>query len=157
MLAGSAVYPAVAAERNTDLLAALGALGVGFLLVGTLVRLSEAIPVALALVGAEYAVFLALREDAGIDTSAPLMAGALVLAAEIAHSGIEPPLATASPGLRALRAAKALALGAGGAGVGALLLYLSVADVRSGLILELLGIAAAVTALALVALLARRA
>lgn len=156
MLAGAAAYPVAVADRYADKLAVLGALGVGVLLLGTAVRLAEAIPAGLTVVGAEYAVFLVLRED-GLDAAAPLVAGALVLAAEIAYSAVEPPLAPASLALRALRTARVLALTAGGAGVGALLLYLSVADVGSGLVLELLGIAAAASALALVALLARHA
>lgn len=157
MLAAAAAYPVAAVERHADQIAALGALGVGVLLLGTAVRFSVAIPVGLALVGAEYAGFLALREGSGVHPSAPLVAGALVLAAEVAYSAMEPPLAAASPALRALRAARLLALAVGGAGVAALVLYVSVADVRTGLALELTGVVAATSVLALLAWLARRA
>jgi hypothetical protein len=157
VLAAAAAYPVAAVDRHADQVAALGALGVGVLLLGTAVRLSEAIPVGLALVGAEYAGFLALREDSGVHPSAPLVAGALVLAAELAYSAVEPPLAAASLALRVLRATRILALAVGAAGVAALVLYVSVADVQTGLALELTGIVAATSVLALLAWLARRA
>jgi hypothetical protein len=155
VLAAAAAYPAAAVDRHADQVAALGALGVGVFLLGTAVRFSEAIPVGLALVGAEYAGFVALREDSGVHPSAPLVAGALVLAAEVAYSAVEPPLAAASLALRALRAARILALAVGSAGVAALVLYVSVADVQTGLALELTGIVAATSVLALLAWLAR--
>lgn len=127
------------------------------MLVGAALRLMEAVPVALTLVAAEYATFLALREDGGIEAGAPVVAAGLVLAAELAYTAGEPPLAPASPGLRAWRALRLVAPAAGGAAVAAVLLYLSVADIEAGLAVELLGIVAAAAALGLVASLARRA
>ncbi len=144
------------AERGTGILTALAATGVGAVLVGAVIRVAETIPAGIALVAAEYAVFLLLEHE-GLDPAAPLVAGALVLSAELAHSAVEPPLVRAGPGLRARRAARLAGITLAAAAISLLVLGVSVGEVRSGLGVELLGIAAAVAAVGLVALLARRA
>jgi hypothetical protein len=150
-LAAPAAY--AAAEPG---LALLGAVGVGVLLAGTAVRVAEAIPVGLTLVGVEYSLFLVL-DDRAIDQAAPLVAGGLLLAAELAHSALDPPLAATSTGLRALRLLRLTGVVVAGAAVAALVLYVAEADARAFPALEALGVLAAVAAAGLLALLARKA
>lgn len=133
----------------------LGAAGVGAVLVGSVLRVAEAVPAGIGVVGAEYAAFLLLEHEE-LELAAPLVAAALVLSAELAHSALEPPLVRAGFVLGSLRAARVAARVAGAAGIAVLVLAVSATEIRSGLAVELLGIVAAVTAIGLVALLAIR-
>jgi hypothetical protein len=85
----------------------------------------------------------------------PLVAAALIVAAELGYSALEPPLVPAPPGIRFRRAARSLALVAGGVAVSALVLFVSVADLGNSAGLQLVGLAAAVAAVGLLAVLAR--
>jgi hypothetical protein len=147
-------YAAAASDRAAGLLAALGGTGVAILALGAMARVPEAVPAGIVLVAAEYAVFLAVRGDA-VDAAAPLVAGALVLAGELAYSALEPPLAPAPAVLRVWRALRSVVTVAGAALVAALVLLAAVAGVGSGTAFQLLGIVAAVAAAGLLALLAR--
>ena len=155
MLAGPAAYPVLSSERGAGILAALAATGILALLAGAVLRVAEALTAAIALVGAEYAAFLVLDHET-LDPAAPLVAVALVLAAELGQTALEPPLVRAGAGLTVRRAARVGLRTAVAAAVALLVLAVSVARIRSGLGVELLGIAAAVAAIGLVALLARR-
>jgi hypothetical protein len=144
----------VAADRAAPLVAALGGLGVALVVLGASLRIPEALPAGIALVGAEYALFLALGDDT-VRLGVPLVAAALIVAAEFGYSALEPPLVPAPPGIRLRWAARSLALVAGGVAVSALVLFVSVADVGDSAGLRLIGLAAAVAAVGLLAALAR--
>lgn len=112
-------------------------------------------PIGLALVGASYGVYLALRNGA-VDASAPAVAAALFAAAELGFWSLE---RTPSPSEGTVLARRVGAL-AGGvlltALVGSLLLVLTT-GASGGVGLEAAGVAAAVLALAAIARLASRA
>jgi hypothetical protein len=147
-------YSTVAAESAPGLVAGVGVAGIAFLVAGASLGASDFVPAGIALVGAAYLLVVLFGGDA-VDLRAPLVAGALVLAAELAYSSLEPPLAPASRAFRALRSARAALTVAGAVLVAALVLVASVADVGSPAVLEAIGIASAVAALGLLAWLAR--
>ena len=153
-LAAPAVYAAVAADRAAALLGAIGGLGVALLLLGAALRLPEALPLGIALVGAEYGLFIALGEET-VRLGAPLVAGALILAAELGYSAVEPPLVRAPLDIKLRRVARLLALVAGGVAVSALVLAAAVAGVGGSAGLQLIGLAAAVATVGLLTVLAR--
>ena len=147
-LVALAAYPAAAADRLAGPLAAGGAAAVILLALGLATRLPLLVPPALALAGAEYVGVLYLGGDA---RALPIAAGGLVLAAELAYWALEPaPAAAAAP-----RAATVLLAAVAGGAAAALIASVSNEDVTGGLGLETAGVAAAVTALAVVVALAR--
>ena len=109
-------------------------------------RWAPLVQLALALVVGEYAAYLLERGD--VDERAPLVAAALLACGELAYTSLEPPARRTWP--------LALALVGGGAIVSALLLGAAGAGV-DGLAALVVGVAAAVGALALVARLAATA
>lgn len=118
-------------------------------------RWHDLLPWGIALLAAPYAVSLLVREG-GIDALAPLYAAGLLFTAELCYWATE---RTAGVGGREIVLARAgsllgLSLAAGGSAV----LVLAVSDVGGGggVALEVVGIAAAAGALALVAWLAWR-
>jgi hypothetical protein len=133
----------------------IGLAGIAFLLAGAALGASDLVPVGIALGGSAYLLFVLFGDD-GVDLRAPLVAGALVLSAELAYSALEPPLAPASAWLRALRAGRVALTVVGAVAVAGLVLVASVAEVGSAAVLEALGIVSAVGALGLLAWLARR-
>jgi hypothetical protein len=153
-LVGPVVYAAVAAERAAELVAVIGGFGIALVVVGAIVRIPEVLPLGLAFVGIEYGLFLTLG-DQPVAVGVPLIAAALLAGAELAYSALEPPLVPAPPALRVRRAARWVGLVGGGAGVAAVVLLVSVADLGGAAGLRLLGLAAAVATLGLLALLAR--
>jgi hypothetical protein len=144
----------VAADRAAPLVAALGGLGVALVVLGASLRIPEALPLGIALVGVEYGLFLALGDDT-VKLGVPLVAAALIVAAELGYSALEPPLVPAPLGIKLRRAARSLALVAGGVSASALALFVSVADLGNSAGLQLIGLAAAVAAVGLLAVLAR--
>jgi hypothetical protein len=150
------VYLALAADRAAQLVAGVGALGIALVVLGSAFGVAELLPVGIALVGVEYGVYLALGDDT-VKLGVPLIAAALLASAELGYAALEPPLVPASPGIRLKRALRSIALVVGGALVSALVLFASVADVGSGEGLRLVGLAAAIAAVALLAFLARTA
>jgi hypothetical protein len=136
------------------LVAAIGGFGIAVVVLGAAMRIAELLPVGIALVGAEYGVSLALGDDT-VRVGVPLVAGALLLAAELAYSALEPPLVPAPLGTKLLRVARSLALVAGGVAVSALVLFAAITDVGGAAGLRLIGLAAAVAAVGLLAVLAR--
>jgi hypothetical protein len=123
---------------------------------GLAVRIALAIPIAVALVGTEYVTLLGF-EGEGLDTRAPLVAAALLAVAELGYWSLElnGPVAD-EPGtyLRHLALLAALLLAVIGLGIPLLALVESVST--GGAAVDLLGAVAAVGALVLVALAARR-
>ncbi|HEU0337217.1 MAG TPA: hypothetical protein VFR43_11715 [Gaiellaceae bacterium] len=134
---------------------ALGALGALVLAVAAAAGWPAPIPVALVLLGGEYAVFLVVR-DPGIDGRAPLVAALLLVTAELAYWSLELRAAIAEEaGALARRVAFLLVLALLGMLLGAVMLALVGELGREGLWLEGLGAAAAVGALVLVLAAAR--
>jgi hypothetical protein len=126
------------------------------LVAGLALRLAVGIPIAVALLGAEYAALLGFEVEA-LDLRAPLVAAALAAVAELAYWSLElrgPVVDEAGTYLRRL------ALLAGGlvltVALGVGLLTLVEAVTAGGPALDLVGAAAAAGALALLALAARR-
>lgn len=136
-------------------MAAVGILGAAVLAVALVGRWPDVLPWAIALLGAQYAASLLLR-DGGIDPLAPLYAAALLATAEFAFWAFE-----AKPGLGgrpvvASRLARLLLLAVGSAVAGSVLLAASEGGAGSGFVLELSGLVAAAATLGLVTWLAWR-
>lgn len=123
---------------------------------GLALRVALAIPVAVALLGAEYVTLLGFEGEA-LDTRAPLVAAALLAVAELGFWSLElrrPVAEEAGTSLRRLALLAGLLLGVLALGV----VLLAVVDAVSagGPAVDLLGAVAAVGALALLAVAARR-
>ena len=98
---------------------------------------------------------LALGSDE-LDTWAPASAGFLLLVAELAWWSIEPRVpAWSEPWLAPLRLVSVLAICAAGAVLAAVVLVVASSGFRGGVVLELAGVLAAISALAVVAWVAR--
>jgi hypothetical protein len=137
----------------------VGAIGLGATLVlvlGLVLRNSGVLPWAVALAGAEYAAFLAIREGS-IDGWAPVYGAGLLLVSELAYWAIETPVRGPSgEGLTFRRTTLVVCACVAAVGVGGLILAMAELSVRGGLWLEALGIAAAVGSIAVLARLARQ-
>jgi hypothetical protein len=130
---------------------AVGGLALPVLLVGLLLRWSAPIAVAVALLGGQQAVRLALGPE-GLDSWTPLSAGALLLTAELALWSLEPRVrAWSQPGVALRRLGTVLLACAGASVVSAVVLLAAGTRLAGGFELELAGVAAATAALAVVA------
>jgi hypothetical protein len=111
------------------------------------------IPWPLALLAGEYAWSLG---GAGIDQYAPLLAGALLVIAELAYWSLELRSRTQDgERLTERRAGLIASLGIGAVALGGLVLAATSVQLGTGISADLVGVAAAVAALAVVATLAR--
>ena len=149
--AGLAGYPIVQTTRLSGLLAAVGAAAVGLLALALIADSPAVVPGALALLGAEYALFLVLGDE--LDAFAPVYAAALLLAAELAYWSLEGRVGAE----HAVYRSRLAALGAATlASLGACLVVLAAAQpsIGGGPML-LVGVLAAALALAFIARLAR--
>ena len=125
------------------------------LLVGLVVRWSPPLALGVAILGAQQALRLALGSDE-LDTWAPASAGFLLLVAELAWWSIEPRVpAWSEPWLAPLRLVSVLAVCAAGAVLAGIVLVVASSKVGGGVLLELVGVLAAISALAVVAWVAR--
>jgi len=156
VVAGALVAAAVLREGGHDVLVlVIGAAAVGVFAVGLVLRWSGALAVGVALLGAQQATRLALGTDA-LDEATPLTAGALLLAAELAWWSIEPRVpAWAEPGVAVRRVGAVMSTCVAATIVSAVVVVAAGAPVGGGTLLELAGVVAAVTALAVVAWVAR--
>ena len=156
MVAGALVAAAVLREGGHDVLVlVIGAAAIGVFAVGLVLRWSGALAVGVALLGAQQATRLALGTDA-LDEATPLTAGALLLAAELAWWSIEPRVpAWAEPGVAVRRVGAVMSTCVAATIVSAVVVVAAGAPVGGGTLLELAGVVAAVTALAVVAWVAR--
>ena len=143
-------------DRLWGLVAAIGIAGVLVLLLALAARSEGLLPWALALGGAQYAVFLVLERGA-VDAYAPLYAAGLLLSAELGYWSVERHVEGDRPGLGRRRLSLVVASCLAAGGLGGVILTASELSVSGGLGLEILGVAAAVGALALLARLARSA
>jgi hypothetical protein len=146
---------ALRAGANEWFLLAVGGLGLVVLLGGLVLRWSGALAVGVALLGAQQAVRLELGPDR-LDTWIPLVAGALLLVAELAWWSIEARVpAWSAPWLPGRRLVTILVSCAGATAVAGVVAVAGGAQLAGGFGLELLGIAAAAAAVAVVAFVAR--
>ena len=151
--AAVAAYPAVAASRFPWLHAGIAVAGFATLAVGLALRRSMFFVWALVLLGANYALWLALGTHA-LDQRIPVVGAGLLLAAELAFDSIEPEVGElqAAPVLE--RAIVLVVVLLGAVGAGALVLAASSVPLSGGVVVTALGAVAAVLALGLIARLA---
>jgi hypothetical protein len=152
-----AVYPLTRHPGEPALLAALGIMA-GVMLAAVLVRgWDELLPWTLLLLGAEYAAPLVVRGGA-VDGVAALVGAALLLLGELASWSLDlrTRVREEAPSFR-LRGLTVAAVTAGGLVAGALALAATDLDTGSGLPWAVVGAAAAVAVVAMIARLTRRA
>jgi hypothetical protein len=143
------IYATMATDDLAPLVAGLGAAGMVVVAVALAGRWASLVPWGLVGVGGGYAVFVALR-SATVDPWAPVVAAALISAAEIAFRSLEPQ--SSHPG-RVVVIRSLLALGAGALTTALLgnVLLLVTGGRTSSVPLEAAGVASAVLLLAGVA------
>lgn len=155
-MAGLAAYPAVQDIHLRWLALGLGGIAVTLLAAGLAARSGPVLGWGLAALGGEYAVLFAAQGRA-LDELTPVYAGAFVLVAELAFWSIERRVpAWSEPGLVERRLAHLAGASAGAAALAGLVLVVAAASGGGGVALEAIGVAAAIGALALVAVLVRR-
>lgn len=114
------------------------------------------VPVSLLLLGATYALHLA-ADDAGLDARAPALAAGLLLVAELGYWSLEErDRLRADEGEDLRRLGFVAMLGLAGLVLGAVLLAAADLAHTGGLVVDLAGAGAAVAALLVVVLYARR-
>jgi hypothetical protein len=116
-------------------------------------RLPGLIAPALVLLGGEYAGLFLVRQST-VDIRAPLYGAAFFLVAELAFAALELRAGAPDPGLVPRRAAILAALAVGGVVLGAVVLAAATLPLEGGLVLEAIGVTAAVGLLVLVGRLA---
>ena len=124
---------------------------------GLAVSLPVTVPAAVTLLGGEYLAIVGFETDA-LDTRAALVAAALLVVAELAYWSLElrgPVVDEAGTYLRRIAFLATLVVGTLGVGVGLLALVEVVS--AGGVAVDILGAAAALGGLALIAAAARRA
>jgi hypothetical protein len=148
-------YSSLAGDRLVAVVAAIGCIGLLVTAVSLVGRWPTLLPWGLAGVGAGYAVFLSLRGEK-VDARAPLLAAAFFVAAELLFWSIERRGWRSETRVVAGRLAVVLSAGLATSIVGGLLLLVASGH-GAGTAYDAVGVAAAVLALAVVAVLARRA
>lgn len=149
-----AAYAAVAGDRIVELVAGLGFAGSVLVAVGTVFRIATAIPWGVGLVGASYAVYLRLR-GGDVDTRAIYVAAALVAACELAFASLRRGAGAPDRRLRLERVVTVVAVVLATLVLGDVVLVAS-GSAHSTLLIEAIGAACAVAAVALVVRLAAR-
>jgi hypothetical protein len=153
--AGIVAYSDVGSDRLPEVVGGVGVAGCVLMAFALATRWRNVFPFGLALVGASYGVFLAVRNGA-VDQWSPVVAAALFVSAELGYWSLE---RSPSPSERAVLLRRMAGL-AGAVVVTALIgsLVLVVATGAAGGVgLEAAGVAAAILAVALIARLASRA
>jgi hypothetical protein len=156
LVAAALVVAAVLREGGHDvLLLVIGAAAVAVIAAGLVLRWSGALALGVALLGAQQATRLALGPDA-LDEATPLVAGALLLAAELAWWSIEPRIpAWAQPGVAVRRVLTVFSTCVAATVVSAVVVVAAGARVGGGTLLLLTGVVAATAALGVLAYIAR--
>jgi hypothetical protein len=151
-----AATPALRADRLGGLLAAVGALGLAGFAVGLVRGRAWAVPWAVLVLGGAYAGSLFLPER-GVDRQAPFVAAAFLLLGELSYWTLElrTPISP-EPGMLERRATLVAAATLGGLLVAAVAIGATAIPLGGGVLRDLLGVGAAIGALALVAWLAER-
>jgi hypothetical protein len=152
---GIVAYADVASDRLPWVVGCIGVAGCALMAVAFVARKPTVLAFGLAGVGAAYGVFLSLRSG-DVDARAPLVAAALLVAAELGFSSLE-RTSSRSDRLVVVRRIAGLAGAALLTGlVGSLVLVLTTGS-AGGLALEAAGVGAAVLAVATIARLVSRA
>jgi hypothetical protein len=149
--AGLAVYAALVEPP----LGLLGAAGVVLVLLAVALGRAGLVAAGLVVVLAGYAASVVARDSAALDPAAPLVGGTLLVVAELAYWSVE-LRGKESEGRSVLvrRLAMLAALTAGAIGLGAGVLAATALPLGGGVVWNLVGVGAAVAALALIARLA---
>jgi hypothetical protein len=137
------VYAAVVASRLGVVLAIVGGVAVGVLVIGLLLRFPPLITTALALLGAEYAVLFVVRGDT-VDVRAPLYGAAFLVTAELAFGALELRAGRSEPMLAPRRAAMLVLVAVGSVVTGLIVLAAAATPLGGGVALEAIGVVAAV-------------
>jgi hypothetical protein len=155
-VAGALVLAAHAALEEPAL-ALFGAAGAAVLAVALLVAAAGLVAPALVLVAAGYAATLVARDADALDAAAPLVACALLLVAELAYWSVELARSgRAEPRVLLRRLAALLGLAAAALALATGVMAATSIPPGGGLAWNLVGMAAAAGAIALIAELARR-
>ena len=153
-----AAYPVRDGEYLWQAAAGIGGIGVLFLAVSVWRGWPSGVAWTLALLAGEYALALTLGDgDEQVDAAAPFYAGGLLLLAELAYWSIElraPGREDAGLIVRRLAALGALVLTS--VALGTFVVAATAVSLSAGLLLDVIGAAAAVATLAFLARLARR-
>ena len=147
----------VAGPDAAQLVAVLGAAATILLVAALTIRRPEPIAVALALLGAAYALILAIDSPA-LDERAAIVGATLLVVGELAHLSVESrPAATEEAGADATRAAFVALLALIALGLGEAMLALTDLLRTGGFAVEAVGAVAAAGAVGLLVLAAREA
>jgi hypothetical protein len=152
---GLAAALAAVSARSQPALLAVGAAAVFLLAVGLVLGRTAAVPWAIAGLGVAYAAAL---EGDDLDSRVPLYAAGLLVTAELAYWALHLRHgARDEPGMALRRVVGLLVAAAAALIAGTLLVAVARVPLRGGLVVEGIGLAAAVGALAILLLAARRA
>jgi hypothetical protein len=151
-----AAYPAAQDVRLQWLAQGAGAVSLAILAVALVARSGPGLGWGLAALGGVYAVWFA-EQGSALDELTPAYAAAFILVAELGFWSIEPRVeAWSDPELPLRRLAYLVVTCGGAAAVAALVLVLAAAGGGGGAVLEAVGVAAVIGALALLGVLVRR-
>jgi hypothetical protein len=146
---------AVASAWSRPALLAVGGAAVFLLIVGLALGRAAAVPWAIAGLGVAYAATLGGHE---LDGRVPVYAAGLLVTAELAYWSLQlRDGARDEPGMALRRMIGLLVAAAAALVAGTLLIAVAHVPLRGGLVVEAIGIAAAIGALAMLSLAARRA
>jgi len=153
--AGLVAYSDVASDRLPAVVGGVGTAGGALMAFALATRWRTVFPFGIALVGASYAVFVAVRNGA-VDGRAPAVAAALFAAAELGYWSLERSPSRSEGAVVLRRVAGLVGAAAVTALLGSLVLLLAT-GASGGVGLEAAGVAAAVISVAVIARLASRA
>jgi hypothetical protein len=128
---------------------AIGAVGVGLVAASILLGRPVLVAWSVALLGAEYATWLAL-DGGATNTRAPLVAAGLVLVAELGYEAQTPPAGEVDPEVLLRRLVLLAGLALGAIALGAFVLGIASVPLSGGVALTAIGATAAVLALVVV-------
>ena len=148
-------YPVARADRLVPVVGGVGAFAVLVLALALAARAPELLAWALFLLGVEYAVSLTLGGEA-IDGFAPIFGAGLFLLAQLGAWALEAGIVASERPLVVRRLAAFGVSGLVAGGVGAVVVASSELALRGGVLLQAVGVGAAVCGLGLVAALAWR-
>lgn len=150
-MAGAAGFAAYAALIE-PVAGLLGVTGLALFLVAVALGRAGLVAPGLVALLAGYATAVVARDSAALDPAAPVVGGALLVVAELAYWSVE--LRGKEPEDRVVvvrRLAMLVALTAGAIGLGTAVLAATALPLGGGLVWNVVGVAAAVAALALIA------
>ena len=144
----------LATPRLQPVVGGLAAAGVAALAAGLAVRVAALVAGGVGLAGGAYAAWFLVR-GGDVDTRSPLYGVGLLVAAELAFAALERRTARLEPGTATRRVAIGGLLALASVGLTALVLAAAAAPADGGVPLQAVGLAAALAALAVVAVLGR--